>query len=57
MYRAMPPDYQTANLEMTASRAEAEREMFQAELDYRLACEPNSSAYWGICDNGTLKGS
>jgi hypothetical protein len=38
MYRAMPADYQMANLEITASRAEAEGEMFQAELDYRLAC-------------------
>ena len=38
MYRAMPADYQTANLEITGSRAEAEGEMFQAELDYRLAC-------------------
>jgi hypothetical protein len=38
MYRAMPADYQTASLEVTASRAGAEGEMFQAELDYRLAC-------------------
>jgi outer membrane protein TolC len=38
IYRAMPADYQTASLEMTATRAEAEGEMFQAELDYRLAC-------------------
>lgn len=37
MYRAMPADYQTASLEGTASRAQAEIEMYQAELDYRLA--------------------
>jgi outer membrane protein TolC len=37
MYRAMPVDYQTASLEGTASRAQAEIEMYQAELDYRMA--------------------
>ena len=37
MYRAMPADYQTTSLEGTAARAQAEIEIYQAELDYRLA--------------------
>jgi hypothetical protein len=33
----MAADHQTDSLEARATRAKAEGEMFQAELDYRLA--------------------